>query len=113
MALRYALCMLLLTVTASAAWKRYLHTIDGGDRTDSPAVRNLSYFQVDPCSRTGRNGQVLTSCNVQPDAAELEHRLKTKTEVRVVGQIGSMTLYDIDYYFRGIGLDDRPAMRSV
>jgi hypothetical protein len=109
--LRYVFLLILFATGTFGEWKRYLHT--DVDRTDSPPARSLAYFRIDPCSRSDPSDKVLLSCSAQPSANELAQRLKTRTEFKAVGRVGSLTIYDLEYYFEGIGMDDQPAMRSV
>jgi len=109
MAIRVALCAMLIVSAAPAQWKRYVHTLEGGGN-DSPPPHDLRYFRADPCLRGDKNDRV-TKCGDEPSGADLEQRSKTRTNLRLVGKIGAFTIYDMEYLF---DLDyPGPHMRSV
>jgi hypothetical protein len=96
MAVRVALCVILLAAGASAQWKRYLQLAGGG--TDTPPSHDLAYFHVDPCSRSDKQDRIV-QCPTYPSEDELKLRLQTRTNLRAVGMIGAFMVYDLEYFF--------------
>lgn len=97
MAIRAVLCLILLAAASPAQWKRHVETLERG-RVDSPPARDLDYFKVDPCSRSDKSDQ-FTPCEEPPSEEEIQRRAQTRTDLRVVGKIGSFTVYDVEYFF--------------
>jgi hypothetical protein len=109
MAIRFALCVILIATAARAEWKRYVQ-MPHGHWADSPPVHDLAYFKVDPCLRSDTSDRVL-QCDQRPSPAELIRQSRTRTKLRTVGKIGAFTIYDFEYFFSG--LPPGPGMRSV
>jgi hypothetical protein len=101
--------MVLLAAAAPAQWKRYAETYQGGG-TDSPPTHSLQYFRVHPCSRSDKKDR-FTYCEEPPSEAEIQRRVQTRTNLRVVGEIGEFTIYDLEY-FLGVS-EPGPDMKSV
>jgi len=95
MVIRVAVCLILAALTAPAQWQRYVNT-ERGAWTDKPIAHNPAYFRIDPCARTDEKIALL-QCNPYPSAEELKGRLKMRTDLEVVGTIGSFTIYDLFY----------------
>ncbi len=74
----------------------------------------LAYFRVDPCLRPEsdlRGGYF--SCD-PPSTTELKRRVSVTTELREVGRIGTLKIYDL-WYSRGIpgSWGGDPSLRSI
>jgi hypothetical protein len=71
--------------------------------TESPPPHSLAYFETDPCLRPDTDHLVGSlECGKwpgapPPDAAELERRANTTTELVELGEIGDFTIYDLWY----------------
>jgi hypothetical protein len=81
-----------------------------GEWSDSSPEHDLAYFRVFPCSRSNAQDRLL-QCDPNPSKAALEAQAKARTDLRILGKIGSLTVYDLLYFFQG--LDREPDMRSV
>lgn len=104
------LCLLLGQALALAEWPRRVNMNHGG-RTDSPPARDLAYFRVDPCLRTDPADRLL-QCSRNPTEGQLQHMRKTRTELRLIGKVGSFTIYDVEYYFHQSPFPE-PGVKSV
>lgn len=89
--MRPVLFALLAMDSQAANWTRYVNTVITS-WTDSPAAHSLSYFQVDPCARSDPKDRFL-QCPSGPAASGLSVR----TELRKVGDFGSLAVYDLVY----------------
>jgi hypothetical protein len=110
MILRCAVCILLMTATTRADWKRYLNARDGSEEVpnDSPPAHDLAYFRHHPCARSNPSDRILP-CADTP--SEIEDRLTTHTTVRLVGRIDAFTVYELLYF--SSAHKSQPYLRSV
>jgi hypothetical protein len=99
---RITVCFAVLAATAFAGWNRSV-TTEKHHFTDSPPSHPLAYFETDPCLRPDSDRLVgsLDECGkwvgAPPDAAEIERRANTTTEMVELGEIGEFTIYDLWY----------------
>ena len=62
-----------------------------GEWSDTPPTHDLTYFRLDPCIRSDSRDRIL-QCG--------EERAKAiHTDLSVVGKIGALTVYDLEYIF--------------
>src|SRR5450755_4988053 len=102
------LWILLLPPIALGEWKRYVY-MDWRVGVDPAPVRDLAYFQVDPCLRNPKD--YLLQCDTQPTPEAMEHMRKARTNLRLVGKVGAFSAYDLEYFLSDEG--KWPEMRSV
>lgn len=107
MGFRLVLWAILIATTATAQWKRYVDE----ELLDSPPAHKLAYFLVDPCLRSDANDRRVYQCDLKLSAVELERPSKTRTSLRVVGKIGQLIVYDLEYFFSD--QEFGPNMKSV
>jgi hypothetical protein len=100
----------LLGPAAFGQWPRYIHALKSyNDPPDSPPTHPLAYFRADPRSRP--NSDVLCAAlelcipsatqGPPPTQSELEERARTHTDLRLVGTLGGLSVYELDYFLAG------------
>lgn len=118
--MRLAICIALMASVGHGQWLRYIHAVKSFDRApDSPPAHPLAFFRADPRARPESDRPCamldLCYCPVQPcpppTRSELEERTRTHTDLRLVGTVGGLSVYELSYFLSGS--NGPPDLRSV
>jgi len=85
-------------------WKRHVMTAKG-DWFDAPPPHALAYFTDSPAS-LDESGDFCYLCTPEKRLAEAKAAKGPRAEVRLVGKIGTFSVYDVYYRFQSEGSVD-------
>jgi hypothetical protein len=87
-----------------APWKRHVMT-SKGDWFDTPASHPLAYFTEYP-ALLDESGDFCYLCTAEKRLAAARSAREPRAEVRLVGKVGKLSIYDVYYRFRSEGSVD-------